>query len=349
MLQRNGDMYHMATKKTGATNRAGRKPLILLPDQQAPPDFKKAARVAGVRLVSGDCTTAEEVEALIAQHNPDTILTWRLPVTGKAIRSTTRCRHIIRQGIGYDIIDRAVASEKGIFISNIPIYCVDEVSTHAIMLILAIVRDLITHHRLMTTEGWAHYDENRSMPRTAGMKLGLVGLGKIGRLVARKAAGFGMEVSAYDPYLHEDIFEAFGVRRAYRLDDLLKQSDIISLHAPLTPETRMMFTKKEFRLMRKGSYFVNTARGAMVDLDALDKVLTSGHITAAGLDVFEREPLETSHPILSRSNVIATAHMAYASQQSLEILQQEVIAESLRVLNGERPRFLVNPEVYDKS
>lgn len=155
-----------------------------------------------------------------------------------------------------------------------------------------------------------------------------------------------MRIAAYDPHLGSDLFEPAGAERFRQLEGLLAASDAVTLHCPLTPETRGMFGREAFAAMRPGAYFVNTARGGIVRLDALREALESGRIAAAGLDVFEEEPMRPDHPILKSPNVIATPHVAFYSERSVRRVAAEAMEEVLRTLAGERPHNLVNPEVY---
>ena len=341
-------MLDMAAKKTAKkSTRHKRKPVVLVPDRkERVPIFDEPAKKAGIDVIYGGKSTPGEIAKLCAKVDPDCVLTWRKPVNAKAIAGMRRCKHIIREGIGYDVVDVDAASAKGIFVSNVPSYCVDEVSTHAMTLMLALIRDLLFHHGEMTSKGFNEYWDGKPMPPTDQLTLGLVAFGKIARAAAVKAQGFGMEVISYDPYLYDDIFEGYRVMRCYQLRELLAQADIVSVHTPLTPETELMFGDKEFAQMKKGSYFINTSRGKVVDLDAVNRALDKKILAGAGIDVFQREPLETDHPLLNRREVIATAHLGYASERSMALVKEEAIADAIRVIQGDRPLYLVNPEVY---
>lgn len=306
--------------------------------------FEEAAARIGARVAYGGAKKAEEVEPIA--EDADAVIVFRTPVSAAAIARMRRCKIIVRQGIGFDLVDVPAATANGIFVSNVPDYCIEEVATHAMTLILASVRNLFDYHRLVIEKGWGFYNASRKVPALDEMKLGIVGLGKIGRSLARKAAGFGMGIVGYDPYLHDDVFQSVGARRVRQLDGLLAEADIVSLHAPLTAETRGMFGAREFAQMKRGSYFVNTARGKIVGLAALHDALKSGHLAAAALDVFEEEPFDAGHPILKLPNVIATPHVAFYSERSARLVVEESIAEAVRALAGERPLNLVNPEAY---
>lgn len=306
--------------------------------------FDERAAEIGAEVIYAGAKTSAEMDPYVA--DADAVMVFRTHVTADQIKKMKRCRLLLRQGIGFDLIDVPAATRAGIFVSNIPDYCIDEVADHAVTLLLVTVRNLMDFHRAMTGEGWGFYNTSRTVPAMAGMKLGIVGLGKIGRAFARRAGVFGFQMLGYDPYVHDDIFASVGVGRVRQLDQLLCDCDAISLHMPLTPETQGLFGTREFSQMKPGSYFINTARGRIVDLAALDEALGSGHIAAAGLDVFEEEPLAPDHPILRRPNLVATPHVAFYSERSVQRVASESIDEVIRVLRGDRPLNLVNPEVY---
>lgn len=331
--------------KTGAKTERNRRPKILAADRSKPlAYFGERAEEAGADLIYGGAKTPGEIVPLV--EDADVVMVYRTFVNAEAIARMKRCRLILRQGIGFDLIDVSAATRAGIFVSNIPDYCIDEVANHALMLMLAAVRNLFDYHKVMTTTGFGAFNESRKVPPMADMKLGIVGLGKIGRAFVRRAAPMGFDILGYDPYVHQDVFETMGVTRVRELDELLIQADILSIHCPYTPETDRLIGERELGLMKPGSYLINTARGKIVDLDALDRALAEGQLAAAGLDVFQEEPLDASHPILSRPNLVATPHVAFYSEASLRRVTRETMDEVIRVLEGGRPRNLVNPDVY---
>lgn len=318
---------------------------ILAADRAQPlAEFDERAAQIGAQVVYGGASKPEQIEPLA--EDADAVIVFRTHVTPAAIARMKRCKIILRQGIGFDLVDVDAATRAGIYVSNVPDYCIEEVAAHAVTLMLATVRNLMDYHRAMTTKGWGLYNTSRKVPALEGLQVGIVGLGKIGRSMARKVKAFGCDVAAYDPYVHEDVFNWIGAERVRNLDELLQRCDVITLHTPLTAETRGMFGAREFAQMKKGAFFINTARGKIVDLNALDGALASGHLAAAGLDVFEDEPLDPKHPILARENVIATPHVAFYSERSIRLVVTEAIDEVVRTLKGERPRNLVNPEVF---
>ncbi len=318
---------------------------ILAADRARPlAAFDARAAEVGARVIYAGAERPEEIEPLV--EDADAVIVFRTPVTAGAIARMRRCKIILRQGIGVDLVDVPAATRAGVFVSNVPDYCVEEVSDHAIALMLALVRNLWDYHRAMTEKGWGFYNLGRKVPPLDELTLGIVGLGKIGRAVARKARPFGLRLIGYDPYVHDDIFALAGVERLRHLEALLRGADLVTVHAPLTPETAGMFGAAQFAAMKPGAYFINTARGRIVDLAALGEALSRGPLAGAGLDVFEEEPLPATHPILGLPNLIATPHVAFYSERSIERVVSEAIEEVLRALRGERPLNLVNPDVY---
>jgi D-3-phosphoglycerate dehydrogenase len=251
----------------------------------------------------------------------------------------TKCRIISRFGIGVDNVDIPVATEKGIVVTKVPDYCIDEVSDHAMALLLAAVRKIPMGTEQVHAGTW-------KMPnfvpihRLRGSVLGLVGFGRIPQLVAPKAQAFGMKVIAYDPYAPKDVFSKLGVEQV-DFPTLLKTSDYISIHSPLTPETKGLFNGDAFKQMKKGSYVVNTARGPVIDEAALAAAIDSGHIAGAGLDVMTTEPPVNS-PLIGKKNVIITPHTSFYSDESLVELQTKAAQEVANVLTGKPARNPVN-------
>jgi len=269
----------------------------------------------------------------------DGVLVTYAKITADMIQQMTKCRIISRFGIGVDNVDIPVATEKGIVVTKVPDYCIDEVSDHAMALLLSAVRKIPMGTEQVHSGTW-------KMPnfvpihRLRGSVLGLAGFGRIPQLVAPKAQAFGMKVIAYDPYLPKDVFTKAGVEQV-DFPTLLKRSDYISVHSPLTPETKGLFNADAFRQMKKGAYIVNTARGPVIDEHALAAAIDSGHIAGAGLDVMTTEPPVNS-PLLGKRNVIITPHTSFYSDESLVELQTKAAQEVANVLTGKPARNPVN-------
>jgi D-3-phosphoglycerate dehydrogenase len=251
---------------------------------------------------------------------------------------------VARYGVGLDNIDVDAASNLGIVVSNVPDYCIDEVSDHALALMLALRRRLVEFAAQTRGGGWNN-QEFGTPHRMRGQTLGLVGYGRIARLVAKKAAAFGMSVTAYTPRLGVD--DADEVRPAGSLEDLLRQSDIVSLHAPLTPSTRHMIGSSELAQMRPEAILVNTARGALVDEEALYSALVNGALGGAGLDVMDEEPPPPDHPLRRAPRVLMTPHAAFYSTESVHDLQEKAATNVANMLSGVIPTNTVNRAVLD--
>jgi len=275
---------------------------------------------------------AKDADALFATY---------AKITGDMIRQMTRCRIIARFGIGVDNVDIPAATERGIVVTKVPDYCIDEVSDHAMALLLAAARKIPIANSMVHQRRW-------EMPavvpihRLRGSVLGLVGFGRIPQLVAPKAQSFGMQVVSYDPFVPKNVFEDAKVR-GVEFKELLKISDYISIHSPLLPETQGLFNAEAFRQMKPHAYLINTARGPIVDEAALAQALDAGQLAGAALDVMTKEP-PTGSPLLGRPNVIITPHTSFYSEESLVDLQTKAAEEVVRVLQGQAPKNPVNPE-----
>lgn len=301
----------------------------------------KVLRQVGAEVTLAPAPTPEGI--LRVARQADGLLVTYARVTGDIIRQLEKCRIIARFGIGVDNVDVAAATGQGIVVTNVPDYCIDEVSDHALALMLALVRKVCQANALVQSGTW-DLQPLTPIPRLQGRTLGLIGFGKIPRALAPKAQALGLHVLAFDPYVSAETMAERGVEKV-DLEELLRRSDIISVHAPLTPQTHHMLDEKAFQLVKSGVIIINTARGPLIDEDALVQALDEGRVAAAALDVLESEPPPREHPLLGRENVILTPHMAFYSEESLVELQTKAAQEVARVLSGERPRYPVNPEV----
>lgn len=276
----------------------------------------------------------------------DALLVTYAKVTADIIRQMKRCRIISRFGIGVDNVDIPAATQAGIVVTKVPDYCIDEVSDHALALLLALVRKIPFANARVQAGRW-------EMPavvpihRLRGSVLGLVGFGRIPQLVTPKAQAFGMRVLAFDPYISEAVMKRAGVEKV-EFTELLEGSDYISIHTPLAPETHHMFNAEAFRRMKPSAYLVNTARGPIIDEAALASALDNKQLAGAALDVLETEP-PTRSPLLGRDNVIFTPHTGFYSEESLLELQTKAAEEVVRVLEGKAPLNPVNPEVLQSA
>jgi D-3-phosphoglycerate dehydrogenase len=259
---------------------------------------------------------------------------------------TPQLRVVCRTGIGYDNINVADATKIGIAVCNVPDGPSISTAEHAVCLMLAVAKHLHRSSRVLRDGVRGDYFTMFTGVELDGLTLGLVGLGRIGSRVARAARGLGMNVLAYDPYLNRELARDVGAEAAESLDDLLARSDVVSLHVPLTPETRHLMNAARLARMKQGAILINTARGGLVDEADLLAALESGHLRGAGLDVFDTEPPPADHPLLSRPDVIATPHIAAATTAAKVRLWEGAIRQALAVLEGQRPLHLVNPEVW---
>ncbi len=270
----------------------------------------------------------------------DAVMVCYAKVPGEMIRKFKRCRIISRTGIGVDNVDIDTATQCGIVVTRQPDYCIDEVSDHAMALLLTLVRKVAFSNARVQGGEWKMAS---AVPihRLRGSVLGLVGFGRIPQLVAPKAKGFGMRVVSFDPYVPAEAMKKAGVDKV-EFAELLKISDYISIHSPLTPETSHLFNADAFRQMKPGAYLVNSARGPIVDEAALAQALDNKQIAGAALDVLEKEPPPANSPLLHRENVLLTPHTGWYSQEAQVDLLVKAAEEVVLVLTGKTPRNPVN-------
>ena len=299
---------------------------------------------AGAEFI--DAESLPLAEALRLCEEADGIMCRRLEVSAGMIQKFRRCKILMRYGVGTDNVDVNAATAAGIIVGHVPSYCIDEVSTHAIALLLDCIRKVVPTHEKMQTGAW---DVHRADPiyRMAGRTLGLIGLGKIGGAVARKLQNWDLQVLATDPYVEPERAKSMGVRLV-DLETLFRNSDYVSLHCPLLPETRRLVNRHTLALMRSGAILINTARGAVVDSAALLQALAHGKPGSAGLDVFEEEPLPETSPLRGHPAIVVTDHTAWYSEESQVQLQQTAAQEIVRVCTGGLPLAVANPEVLHR-
>jgi D-3-phosphoglycerate dehydrogenase / 2-oxoglutarate reductase len=301
------------------------------------------SRVGAVLRLAEQPTASGILEAA---RDADALLVTYAKITADMIGQMKRCRIISRFGIGVDNVDIPAATAAGIVVTKVPDYCIDEVSDHAMALLLSLVRKIPASSARAHAGRW-------EMPavvpihRIRGTVLGLVGFGRIPQLVAPKAKAFGMRVVTFDPYVPQTVLDQAGVQRV-EFGDLVRTSDYISIHTPLLPETRHMFNDEVFAQMKPNALLVNTSRGPVIDESALARALDAGKLSGAALDVLEQEP-PTSSPLFGRDNVILTPHTSFYSVEALEELQTKAAEEVVRVLSGEAARNPVNPEVSPRA
>jgi D-3-phosphoglycerate dehydrogenase len=295
----------------------------------------------GVDLRSAQCKSEEEIITLA--KDADAILNCYAKMTTRVIENLSRCKIIARYGIGVDNVDLIAATRAGILVTNVPDYCIDEVSDHALALLLTLARHIVAADRAVKAGAWdvvAHAE----IHRLRGQTLGLLGFGKIARALASKVKPLGMKVLAYDPYVEAKLI-AREEAEAVSLDRLLVEADVISIHVPLSPETRNLIGESELARMKPTAFVINTSRGGIVDEQALAKALTAKRLGGAALDVLSVEPPPSDHPLRQAPNVILTPHLGFYSRESVVELQTKAAEEVARALKGELPRSPINREV----
>jgi D-3-phosphoglycerate dehydrogenase len=305
---------------------------------------REALDPIGAEIVAVDASNEDEV---IAQaKDADAIIGGRLSLTPKVLAALEKCKIISGSGVGFDYVDVPSATKAGIVVTNVPDTFIEEVADHAMTLLLASWRRLITQDRIVREGRWGEgRRELSTYPRLQGMTLGLVSFGNIPRLVSKRAKAFGLHVITFDPFIHEHFMHQYEVEPETNLIELMKRSDFVSMHVPLSPGTKGMLTEEHFRAMKPTGIFINTGRGPTVDEPALIKALQEKWIAFAGLDVFEQEPINTDNPLLKMDNVILSAHVASASSRMMPEARRRVGREIASVLLGRRPLSPVNPQV----
>lgn len=290
--------------------------------------------------------TGEEEELVALAPRADAILTNWKRVPPASLDAAPACLVVSRFGVGLDNIPVERATALGMLVTNVPDFCVEEVSDHAMALLLACARRVVTFARITRAGEW-NLEAGRGLPRLRGQTLGLIGLGGIARTLVPKAHGFGLDVVAWTPRLTSDALPD-GVRAAASLEDLLATSDYVSLHAPSTSDTRGLMGEAQFRAMKRSAYLINTSRGALVDEDALAHAVTEGWIAGAALDVLLQEPPPPGHMLLGLDNVIVTPHAAFYSEAAIAELEVKAARNVADVLSGRLPDTVVNPEVLER-
>jgi len=294
-----------------------------------------------------ESTGSDEENIIKVAKDADAILNCYAELTPRVIESLKKCQIIARYGIGVNNVSMPTATKKGIIVTNVPGYCVEEVSDHALALILACTRKICQLNKTVKNGKW-DFKDYRPMYRLEGQTLGIVSFGKIPRRLVEKVSAYKFNIIAYDPYVDKEIAAKYNVKLV-TLEELLKESDIITVHAPLTKETEGMFGSEQFKIMKNSAYLINTARGGLVKDNELAQALKEGEIAGAGLDLLEDEKVNSHHPLVSLENVIITPHSAFYSEEALKDLQYKAVQEVVRVLTGKTPKSCVNPEVFEKK
>lgn len=284
-----------------------------------------------------DSPSGDEATLAALATGSDAILTCWARVSRTVIESASRCRIIARLGIGLDNIDIPAATQRGMLVTNVPDYCVEEVADHAIGLMLALTRNIGFFHR-RTKNGEYNLNAGPVMHRLRGRTLGLLGLGRIGRTVCAQGHALGLNVIAHTPSGND---HGTGCPMV-SLEELLGQSDILSLHAPLNDESRHVLNATTLALCKPGLHIINTSRGPLIDPDALYAAIQTGRIAGAALDVFEPEPPDLHAPLYQDERVIVTPHAAFVSEESLIELRRRASLQVVACLQGKTPENIVN-------
>jgi D-3-phosphoglycerate dehydrogenase len=289
-----------------------------------------------------DSNAASVGEVRAAVAGADAVLNCYARMPAEVIRGLDRCVVIARYGIGLDTVDLDQATAQGILVTNVPDYCIDEVSDHALALILSLARGVTLLDRKVRAGSWTPTDA-RPLHRLRGRTLGLIGFGRIARALASKMAPIGLRVVTTDPFVPDDAVRDAGAE-PMSLEELLVVADVVSVHAPLTADSRHLIGAAELALMKPGAILVNTSRGPLVDLDALRAALAEDRLGGAGLDVLEVEPPAADDPLLHRDDVIVTPHAAFYSEESLRELQRKAVEQVIEALAGRTPPYAVNAD-----
>ncbi len=293
----------------------------------------------GISVEVHNFTNVEEAETTL--KDADAVMVNLFPLTKDIIGSMEKCQVIVRYGVGYDNVDVDAATAKKIWVARVPDYSLEDVSDHALALLLSSVRKIAYKDRNIRKGKWNLHKDWPAF-RIAGKTLGLIGFGAIARVLFRKISGFGLKkVLIFDPYVPASEIKKAGGTPA-KLDEVLEQADFISIHAPLTKETQGMIGEKEFAEMKENCILVNTSRGPLIDEKALYQALNSGQIAAAGIDVFNAEPLAENSLLRSLENITLTDHAGWYSEESIVELKTKVAQNVLSVLKGGKPIYPVN-------
>lgn len=289
-------------------------------------------------------TSAERV--VEATRDADVVIVNMVPVTEPIVAGWERCRLVIRHGVGYDNVDLAALERAGIPCCYIPDYCIDEVAEHAIMLLLASARRLPASRRVLEeSSARGQWDFAGVIPiyRITGRTVGILGCGRIGSRVYRKLQAFGVDFRIADPYLSEERKRELGIEVVDQ-ETMFRESDFVTVHTPLTRETRHIVNAETLAMMKPTAYLINTSRGPMVDAVALAEALRKGVIAGAAVDVFDREPPPPDHPLFGAPNIILTPHLAWYSEDAAWRIRELIVQEIDRFLAGQPPRYVAKAE-----
>lgn len=308
---------------------------------------RKELEAVGGTITAVDCFSEEDIIA--AAKDADVLTTDHADITRHIFESLPNLKAVIRRGVGFDVVDLQAATDNGVVVINIPTFCGEEVSNHVLMFLLNIAKKFTLLSSLTKAGKWKEAkDSQKPMACIHGETLGIVGCGRLGQMVAKKAKALGMRVIGYDSYLPQQVFESIGVE-SVSFNQLLRESDYVTLHVALTDETRHMMNAEAFAKMKPTATLINTSRGPVVDESALIEALRKGEIAGAGLDVFEQEPIDPANPLLAMDNVLVMPHSASYSEAAFSLLRTNAGKEEVRIAQGSMPMNLVNKGVTPKA
>ena len=307
-------------------------------------------RKAGIEFAAYQLKFRPEAEVLARVADADVIVVNMVRFDASLISKLTRCRLLIRHGIGYDNVDVEACTRRGIVFAYQPDYCKEDVAEHAIALIFACARKVVWSRRWLddsSANGQWNFSGLFPIHRMDGKTLGIVGLGRIGSRVCRKLRHFGMRIIASDPYLSEERKAAAGVEFV-DTGTLFRIADYVTIHTPLNPETRHLVNAETLRLMKPTAYLINTSRGPMVDADALARAIREKRIAGAAIDVFDVEPPPPDYPLFGLDNIILTPHISWASEEAGWEIRRSIVDDILEHARGGTARCVVNREILEK-
>jgi len=323
------------------------KKIILIPDRLTVPDVEKKVFGDDYEIITTSVLNADDVDDIL-WNSAHAVLAWHdLTYNAELIEKLISCKVIVRVGVGYDNVDLEAAKKKNIVVCNVPDYGTNDVADHAFALLLTLVRGTEVYNRQLKRNMIWEWTTAGELHRITNLTFGIIGLGRIGTATALRAKSFGMNVVFYDPYVPDGKDKALQVTRVNLLNELLEKADIISIHTPLTDETRSMVNKDFFDNVKKNLILINTARGKIIDLDALNNALQDNVVKAAGLDVLPQEPPDINHPLIQAwqaeedwlsGRLLITPHSAFYNRESYIEMRQKAAEEALRVLNHENPK-----------
>jgi D-3-phosphoglycerate dehydrogenase len=299
----------------------------------------------GINFTAAHCKDEDDV--LRVAEDADAIITEYAPLSRKVIRSLRRCKIISMNAAGFDNVNVEAATDEGILLVNCPDYCFEEVADHAMAMILSCARGLFQYGRRIRNKIW-DYKSAGPRERIRDSVLGLIGFGRVAQAVAARAKSFGMRVVASDPFISDEFIRSQGVEPATK-QETLTAADYLSIHVPLTKDTRKSIGEKELSRMKRSAFLINVSRGAVIDEKALYEALKSGIVRGAAFDVLEKEPPDFDNPLLSLDNVLVTPHAAFYSEDAMSEVRSRSAQEVIKVFKGELPAHVVNGEVLENG